>query len=322
MNIEKMKNSNSYIYQHVDRTYNAEHEYHGRSYIDPDRSDLNFNISKNNRHHKEQKEYIQSQVHKTIKKNAVLSFSCITTLPRNYKEKAKTDPTLIPNFFQDIYEITLDYFHLTEDDVASAWVHMDEQSPHMHLLLTPLYRYKENDEEKTVLYFDKVVPRQAYQGFHQFVETKMHERGWIDLDLQNGNKTSIPMDQLKQETLIRELALKDEAIQQKDALILEKTKELEDKIKEIDVVNHKLSHLEQNLSKVEVSIQKKTKQESIMYRLFKRERNLILSFLKANISKLKKESQKDLKLLLEEDMTYDTEITNPRNRNEKQLFRS
>ncbi len=300
MNIAKVKKSNEYAFQHVDRTYNKEGEYHGRSYIDATKSYLNFNVSPNNRHRAEQIKYIESQVDRTIKSNAVLGFSCITTLPRAYFKKCQENPAELQRFFQDIMECNLLFFGLKPSDVASAWVHMDETAPHMHLILTPIYRNEETGHN--TLHFDKVVPRKAYVMYHSTIEKMMHEKGWTDLDLQGGDKTSKSVDQLKAETKAKEEVLRDD-------VIVKKTEQIKDLNTEIRRLNAKKKQIE-----------KDENDNKTLFNLFKREAKLILNLLWQNFDKLKPESKKEM-LILKGESAYDNDqIT--KNRGENSLLKS
>lgn len=243
MNIIKNKCSNVYCYQHQDRTFNEKGEYQGNSSIDPDRSYLNFNLSDNNRHHREQMRYVMQKTKKKVRKNAVLSFSTIVTLPTIYFERARSNPQFVKQFFQDIYQCLLEYYGLQASDVASSWVHMDETTPHMHFIATPLITKEDGTQS---LYFDKVVDRHTYHDLHQTIEQMMVAKGYDDIQLLNdatkdGNKT---IRQLKNETIAKDLAkLSPEIIDAKEQLINLKdeiwvtNRDLMDKRKELQAVN-------------------------------------------------------------------------------------
>ena len=288
MNIKKIKIANNYEFKHVDRTYNSENEYHGRSYIDPSRSYLNFNLSNNNRHLDEQKEYIYSQIHphRNLRKDATVAYSCIITLPKKLKEQCEENPELLREFFQDAKDSMVEFFGATEDDVASAWVHLDETTPHMHLILTPLVR----EEDKVVCNFKKAVPHRAYVTFHAAIEKSMHEKGWIELDLQDGDKrlNSLTLDELKKQTIVKESALLDEQIKSRQNIIKELDEEIEKKVS----------------SKEE--IEDKTRYNTVLTRLFKREKHLILQLLKEHFSFLSPQSQKDLEFIIAKDKLNDS----------------
>lgn len=281
MNIKKVKISNNYAFQHVDRTYNQEGEYHGRSYIDPERSYLNFNLSKNNRHLEEQKEYIYSQIHpkRNLRKDATVAYSCIITLPEKLKKSCDENPELLREFFQDAYDAMTSFFDVTEDDVASAWVHLDETTPHMHLILTPLVREK----DRVVCNFKKAVPHQAYMTFHPQVEKAMKEKGWLELDLQNGNKASLSVDQLKVQAIVKESALLDDEIQTRKNVIKQLDSEIEEK------------------TNVKEKIENKTKYDTVLMRLFRREKDFILRLLKEHIHSLSPQSRNDLEFIIARD---------------------
>lgn len=212
MHIEKMKQSNNYIYTHCDRSYSG--VYNGTSNIDPSRTILNFNCAENNRHREEQLEYIKSQTGKKLRRDAVAVFAPILTLPRDYFPRMHQDMDLLHRFFRDAYESIRDYFNLKDSDVASAWVHMDEDSPHMHFLGTPLVR----DEKGCHLNFDLCVPRKKYQEYHYKIEEMMRQRGWSDLNLLNGatRDGNLTVNQLKAKTLAEKNKLLEDEIASKE----------------------------------------------------------------------------------------------------------
>ncbi len=212
MHIEKIKQANNYIYTHCDRSYSG--EYKGTSNIDPTRTVLNFNCSENNRHRSEQLEYIRSQVKKPIRKDAVGAFALVLSLPRDYFPRMQQDMDLLHKFFQDAYESIRDFFDLKDSDVASSWVHLDEDTPHMHFLGTPLVR----DERGCHLNYDLCIPRQKYIDYHTKIEEMMRARGWDDLSLLNGatRDGNLTVNQLKAKTLAEKNKLLENEIASKE----------------------------------------------------------------------------------------------------------
>lgn len=153
------------------------------SNIDPTRSHLDFNLSPNNRRMKEQLQYIKDVTGKTVRKNAVVFFSTWVTMPKQY-QTFDSDVEFAHHFFQDIYDTLLLFYGLEEEDVVSAWVHMDETRPHIHLFATPIYREEGKDP---ICYFDRVLPKRKFWKLHPFTEDMMKAKGWEDIHLMTGH---------------------------------------------------------------------------------------------------------------------------------------
>ena len=247
MNIIKNKNNNAHCYLHMDRTYNKDGKYHGTSSIHPERSGLNFNVSRNNRHRSEQMEYIKETIKpkRTIKKNAVISFTTIVDLPEPYFERCQKNYGEIERYFKDIYESLKEYYEVEEEDVVSAWVHMDETTPHMHFIATPIVR----EEERIRLSFDDKVPYKQYCRLHTEIEKKMRERGWEDIELingktRNGNKS---LAELKKETMLSN----DNEIKEKKEELIEIKNEVEGRKKELLEVRTKVYEEKKEIQEID-----------------------------------------------------------------------
>ena len=254
MNIKKIKQGNTYIFEHCDRSYDA---YHGTSDIDPTKTYLNFNVSENNRHRGDQLLYIKDQTKKNVRADSVSAFALALTLPKPYFGH-RDDMDFLHHFFGDAYICIRDFFNLKDSDVASSWVHMDETTPHMHFLGTPLVR----DERGTRLYYDGCIPREKYKTYHPVIEDMMREKGWSDIELLNGatRNGNLTVNQLK----AKSLAEKNKLV---EAEILQRQRELQ-----------RLNTDIENLMKLQKS-QKKTYSDSLISDFYARYGMEILSFL-------------------------------------------
>lgn len=275
MEIRKFHPYETSVFTHCDRTYLDEHQMvdgTGASAIDPARTHLNFNVSENNRHSREQMNYIIGETGKKPRKNAVVIFSTWVTLPRQYEEHDEDVPFL-KHFFTDIYDTLLLFYGLTPEDIASAWVHLDETTPHMHFLATPLVR----EPDKTRLSFDDKVTLVKYHKLHPFTENMMIEKGWTDCRLLTGTtrdgelsfrnlKRKSAIDRMKEieeaKTKAEEaLQSANEKIRSQKALLLRferEQREKEEKIRgqeeQIQLKNQELDRLNQDLLIVKTNV--------------------------------------------------------------------
>ena len=113
-------------------------------------------------------------------KKDVVFGSVIVTLPKDFKG----DPDI---FFEVAYDVLKEEFRLTDDDVISAYVHMDEHRPHMHFYFLPISR--ENDIIK--MNWDRVCPRSLYERLHSDMERKISDELGVEVHLLNDETLGI-----------------------------------------------------------------------------------------------------------------------------------
>lgn len=237
MNIQKISKTNMTIYGHVGNPEFRNREPH----IDHTRTYLNYNISPNYRHRIEQLEYINEQVHKGTRKDAIVAFDVVTTLPQAYFERCM-NPDIMRKFFTDIYDSVIKFFNLTEEDVVSSFVHLDERTPHMHEILTPIVR---NRGERPFLDYSETCPLKKYYQLHPAVNEFMRTKGWDDINLLCGDEHSDYTEDVK--TIKKRLMMEKEAdirsLNQEIAsltnardIILSEDRELQEKIKKDNIL--------------------------------------------------------------------------------------
>ena len=154
-----------------------------RSKIDFSRTHLNWNACP----HSYSKQIIiqkqESVRKKKFPKNGVLFGSTIITVPRDYDSDLK-------EFFKTAYEGLKEIYHLTDDDVISAYVHMDETTPHMHFNFIPRH---ENS-----ISWEKTMPKFVYDTQHRLLEEYITQRIG-EVHLLNGETLGFDVQQLTQE---------------------------------------------------------------------------------------------------------------------------
>lgn len=253
--------------------------------INLERTHLNYNLAPNR--HMTQKQYLDKRLQEiTINKkraNTVLMADWVVTLPKTIPNGREEE------FFQNIYNYLTDKYG--ENNTISAFVHMDETTPHIHFCFIPVAP-EHIAKGKLVperLCAREVLNRKDLNRFHKDLEEYMEQAmqlsdcGLLNGATVNGNRT---MTQLKLETEQKQL---NSIIQQKNDIIkildaeppkktlLEKEEhykaridretannlkeqELYQKTQELDELQRKLSIKEQEINSKSYLLQEKQKQ--------------------------------------------------------------
>lgn len=175
--------------------------------IDPTRTHLNYNLAPE--HDGGQIAFMQKRLSEVkLQKRADVNVLCdwVVTLPVDEKFK---------RFNPEIQRIeTIKFFRATYDflerrygreNVVSAYVHMDEKTPHLHFAFIPVTEDKKKGGFKVSA--KEVLSRSDLRTFHTDLQKALRERGVI-LDVLNGatkdgNKT---VAELKKESIRAEVA--------------------------------------------------------------------------------------------------------------------
>ena len=184
--------------------------------INLERTHLNYNLAPNR--HMTQKQYLDKRLQEiTINKkraDTVLMADWVVTLPKTIPDGREKE------FFQNIYNYLTDKYG--ENNTISAFVHMDETTPHIHFCFIPVAPEHINAKGKLVserLCAKEVLNRKDLNRFHKDLEEYMEQAmqlsdcGLLNGATINGNRT---MTQLKLETEQKQL---NSIIQQKNDII-------------------------------------------------------------------------------------------------------
>lgn len=112
--------------------------------IDKTKSHLNYHLKKpkENNYYKEfQRLYKENNLKGQLHKNSIYACEMIITSDEEFFDKLKQNSTKndkVKQFFQDSYNFVCNYKNLGEENIISAVVHLDEQTPHMHLVYMPV----------------------------------------------------------------------------------------------------------------------------------------------------------------------------------------
>ncbi len=172
---EKLTRAESYgAYVHNDRKAKN----HSNKDIDPTRTHLNFYCKENETTYirefdRMKKEY---DLKGNLRKNSIIMCQMMITSDNEFFNKIGLEET--KRYFIESYKFICNYKNLGERNIVSAAVHLDETTPHMHLVFIPIIHTK--DEEGNAI--DKICARDFWRGrdsyrklqndFHKYVTSK------------------------------------------------------------------------------------------------------------------------------------------------------
>lgn len=173
----------------------------GNQNIDPSRSHLNYNLAPVREN---QYGFIMDrckEVYCLKRKDVNLMCSCIVTAPKDLPAEEHE------RFFRASYDfLAARYGGKDAENVISAYVHMDEGSPHLHFAFVPV-AYDKSKERWTVS-AKNVVNRQDLKTLHPDLERHVtrelgHDVHVLTGELSNRPNLTIPQYQEYQDTLKR-----------------------------------------------------------------------------------------------------------------------
>lgn len=206
------------ILLHSDRGIDSPdtHE-HSNENIDKTRTHLNYDLKDRGgltayEYYKKRIDDIASETKertgKNIRKDAVTLCSWAVTAPKDLQEEKLQD------FFRGAYEWFAERYGA--DNIVTAAVHMDEQTPHMHLQFTPIV---EKDGVRKLCAKD-IETRRTLSTAHQKLQNHLQQALGCEVNLlngatENGSKTIL---ELKNDALKQSLVESEEKIRQAEEL--------------------------------------------------------------------------------------------------------
>lgn len=214
-NLQKYtKSATGHLTKHFERGKDINGDYikFGNQDIDTEKSDLNYNLAPEHN----QIEFIRqrcSEVKCLNRKDVNVMCSWVVTAPKSLDQAEEKE------FFKHTYNFLAKRYG--EKNVISAYVHLDEKSPHMHFAFVPVALDKNKGTEKVSA--KEVITRNDLQSFHMDLEKHLERALGHEVDILNeatkeGNKS---IDELKRGTAIKEVA----EIKQKVSKIVSKAQE-------------------------------------------------------------------------------------------------
>lgn len=220
--------------------------------IDLSRSHLNFNLApERNMNHAEYVQQRTSEVHCLNRADVKVLGTWVVTLPKGLEGQER-------DFFEKTYDF-LQKRYGGENNVVSAYVHMDETSPHIHFAFIPVV----DDPKKGLkVSMKECVNRKDLQTFHQDLEKELaksfgREVGILNNATREGNKS---IAELKRLTATNQV----EMVKQEINNLEHHKNSLQGQIKAIEsdiakVSNVKLSYAQIDAIKGEIGLLNKNK---------------------------------------------------------------
>ena len=172
--------------------------------IDRTRSHFNYHLKKpkENTYYKEfQRLQKENNLTGQIHKNSIYACEVIITSDKEFFHKIGEKET--KRYFQTAYNFIANYNNLGSENIISAVVHLDEETPHMHLVYIPVVHIKDSKSGKNI---NKISCYEFWKGknsyrtlqnkFYDYVKEKGFEleRGEIS------NRPHIKTEKLKEIT--------------------------------------------------------------------------------------------------------------------------
>ena len=151
---------------------------HTNKDIDNTRTHLNFYCKKNEQTYIKEFDRIKKEydLKGHIRSNSIILCEMMITSDNEFFDKIGLEET--KRYFKESYKFVCNYKNLGEKYIVSAVVHLDETTPHMHLIYIPVIHTK--DKEGNLI--DKICARDFWRGrdsyrdlqneFHKYIISK------------------------------------------------------------------------------------------------------------------------------------------------------
>lgn len=193
----KIKNLNG-IYRHIER----KNTNYSNKDINKNNSVKNYSLKMPSTTYEKEFNLIREKYHLKGQIKSVSNIACeyIITSSKEYFDQIGLEDT--KHFFKTAYSFVCNHKQLGEQYILSAKVHMDEKTPHMHIVFIPVIHTKDKKGNP----IDKVACSEFWKGknsyqllqndFHKYMKT-----AGFDLERGNSRKNKhIPIETLKSVT--------------------------------------------------------------------------------------------------------------------------
>lgn len=214
-----------HMFKHYERAKDENGEYvkFGNQNIDPERTQLNYNLGPDREF--SQGEFVRkrcSEIYCMNRKDVNVLCSWVVTLPKTVPESE------CEQFFQATYDFLEKRYG--QENVVSAYVHMDEVTPHMHFAFVPVFYDRKKNRYKVSAF--EVISRKELRVFHveleKYLESVLgHEVGILNEATKEGNKSIAELKRQSATERLHEASLEASRIvskAQKDILPIEERK--------------------------------------------------------------------------------------------------
>lgn len=178
---------------------------HTNKDIDPTRTHLNYYIKKNNYTYTKEFDKLRKEQHLAghLRENSIIMCQMIFTSDQEFFDRIGDEET--KRYFDECYKFICNYKNLGEENIISAVVHLDEGTPHLHLVFVPVVhtKDKENKPVKKICARDFWKGRDSYRklqdAYFEYVKSKGFdlERG---LYVEETNRKNLSVEEFKKVT--------------------------------------------------------------------------------------------------------------------------
>lgn len=285
-----------HLFKHYERakelnpeTGQLEYVKFGNQKIDPQRTHLNYNLAVNQT--MRQGDYIRkrcSEVKLQNRKDVNVMCSWVLTAPKDLPQ-SKQAP-----FFKASYEFMAERYG--KENVISAYVHLDEATPHIHFAFVPVAEDKKKGGFKVSA--KEVITKKELQTFHQdlskHLETILgHSVSVLNEATKEGNKTIAELKEKSASERVRKAENAAKAAEERLAKLSEEVTEKE--LSQIDVTPKKFSGGFKGLSPDEAQKMKNTAEKATEYQKENTKLKEKISELTAELSPLSPKNMKAAK---------------------------
>ena len=158
---------------------------HSNKDIDPTRTHLNFYCKENKLTYIKEFDRMRKEydLKGNIRSNSIIMCEMMITSDNEFFDKIGLEET--KRYFRESYKFVCNYKNLGERNIVSAAVHLDETTPHMHLVYIPVVKTKDK-EGKTI---DKICARDFWRGRNSYRELQNDFHAYVTskgFDLERG----------------------------------------------------------------------------------------------------------------------------------------
>lgn len=133
---------------------------HTNKDIDSTRTHLNYYIKKNNYTYTKEFDKLRKEQNLAghLRENSIIMCQMIFTSDQEFFDKIGEQET--KRYFDECYKFICNYKNLGEKNIISAVVHLDEGTPHLHLMFVPVVHIKDKDGSA----IEKICARDFWKG--------------------------------------------------------------------------------------------------------------------------------------------------------------
>ena len=135
-------------------------KYHTNKDIDPTRTYLNYYIKKNNYTYTKEFDKLRKVQNLAghLRENSIIMCQMIFTSDQEFFNRIGEQET--KRYFDECYKFICNYKNLGEKNIISAVVHLDEGTPHLHLIFVPVVHTKDKEGNS----MEKICARDFWKG--------------------------------------------------------------------------------------------------------------------------------------------------------------